>query len=388
MNVLFLVRTLAFGGAERQLVALARGLHERGHQVRIMVFYPGGPLEPEARAAGIPIVSVDKRGRWDLLGFFWRMAKEMRRARPDVVHGYLAASNVLSLLFKPLHGGRSVWGVRASGMDLSRYDWLMRLDCWVERQLSRFAARIIANSYAGKAYAVSRGFPESKTVVIPNGIDTGRFAPDPAARAAVRAELGVAADQVLIGRIGRLAPQKDYPTFLGAAALIAMRRPAARFVCVGTGAGAAATELTALAGQLGIADKVIWAGARADMPAVYNALDLCVSSSAFGEGTPNPVAEAMACGVPCVVTDVGDSAATVGDLGRVVSKENPAELAVAALATLDDLAAGRIDRAALRAHVVDGLSLESLIERTEAELLALLPKAGQTAGLEVREARV
>ena len=73
MNVLFLVRTLAFGGAERQLVALARGLHERGHHVRIMVFYPGGPLEPEARAAGIPIISVDKRGRWDLLGFFWRV---------------------------------------------------------------------------------------------------------------------------------------------------------------------------------------------------------------------------------------------------------------------------------------------------------------------------
>lgn len=369
MEILFLVRTLTYGGAERQLVALAKGLHARGHHVKVLVFYPGGGLEPDLRDAGIPILSVDKHGRWDIPRFFFRMARRMRQERPEIVHGYLVTSNILSLLFRPIHRGRAVWGVRASEMDIEHHDWLNRLDSALERRLSRFADLIIANSHAGRDHAVKTGFPATKTIVIPNGIDTGRFRPDPAGRVAVRAELGIAEDQVLIGRVGRLAPQKDYPTFLRAAAEIASRRPNARFVCVGAGSTELTAELKELAHQLGIADRVAWLGTRDDMPAVYSAMDLNVSSSVFGEGTPNAVAEAMACGVPCVVTDIGDSAITIGSLGAVVPAANPEALAEAVMAMLD----AEIDRAALRAKVIRELSLESLIERSEAALTGLLP---------------
>src|SRR5919112_2111587 len=102
MNIVFLIRTLAFGGAERQLVALACGLHQRGHRVRVMVFYPGGPLEPELRLAGIPVLCVNKSGRWDVFGFLWRLGRALRAEQPYIVHGYLGASNSISLLLKPM----------------------------------------------------------------------------------------------------------------------------------------------------------------------------------------------------------------------------------------------------------------------------------------------
>ena len=372
MKIVFLIRTLTFGGAERQLVALAKGLHERGNLVKVVVFYPHGPLEPDLEASGIPVISLDKRGRFDVLPFLWRTARTLRRESPDVVHGYLGASNLLSLLLRPFHGGKSVWGVRASGMDSDHTDWLDQIDSWLESHLASFANLIIANSLSGKMNAIAMGFPASKTIVIPNGIDTDRFKPDPLARKAVRAEFGIADEHPLIGRVGRLSPQKDYPTFIRAAALIALERPDARFLCVGNGPEDLITELKSLAGSLALKDRLMWAPARSDMPAVYNAMDLCVSTSAFGEGTPNVVAEAMACGVPCVVTDIGDSAIVVGDVTAVVPAGNPELIAKKVIQRLTLIESGSVDRSGLRARIVNSLSMHALVSRSESALQALI----------------
>lgn len=375
MNIVFLIRTLTFGGAERQLVALARGLHQRGHRVRVVVFYAGGPLEPEVTAAGIPVLNAGKLGRWDLLSFVWRLTRILRNERPDIVHGYLGASNLLALALRLAHRGRVVWGIRATDIKISPDDWLGRFEVKLAERTSRFANLIITNSYSGKRDVVARGFPPAKTIVIPNGIDVDRFQFDPGGRVSVRAELGLGEGDVLIGRVGRIYPQKDYPTFLRAAALIAESRPRVKFLCAGSGAPALESELKALSARLGLENRVIWSSARPDMPAVYSAMDLSVSSSAFGEGTPNVVAEAMACGVPCVVTDAGDSAMVTGDPGAVVPPGNPRALADAALALLDRIEAGSIDRTALRARIVSSLSLECLIDRSEEALISVIPPA-------------
>jgi glycosyltransferase involved in cell wall biosynthesis len=235
MKIVFLIRTLTYGGAERQLVALAKGLHERGNAISVVVFYPGGPLESDLRAAGIPILSLEKRGRWDVIPFLIRTSRTLRSEQPDIVHGYLGASNLLSLMLKPFHRGKSVWGVRASGMDLEHVEWLDKLSGRLEATCSRFADLIIANSLSGRLHVLSEGFPSNKTIVIPNGIDTDRFRRNEPGRSALRAEFGVKPDQPLIGRVGRIDPQKDYPTFVRAAALIAKERPDARFVAVGSG---------------------------------------------------------------------------------------------------------------------------------------------------------
>jgi glycosyltransferase involved in cell wall biosynthesis len=372
MKIVLLIRSLTFGGAERQLVALARELHRRGHDVRVGVFYAGGPLEADLHAAGVPVTVFDKCGRWDVAGFLYRLVRFLREERPHVVHGYLGASNSLAVLTRPFHGARVVWGIRASDIDGDRYDWMYRFDMQIGRRLARFPDLLIANSHAGRDHVIALGYPSDRTIVIPNGIDADRFRPDAGLRRVIRADLGVSADELLVGRIGRLDPQKDYPTFLRAAAEVARQRPAVRFLCVGTGPAEYARHLRELGAELGLADRLIWTGARDDMPAVYNALDVMVSSSAYGEGLPNVVAEAMACGVPCAVTDSGDSAWVVGDLGRVVPPGDGQALAIATVELLDAVSGGAVDRTAIRQRIVRDLSLENLVEQTESALRSLL----------------
>lgn len=369
LRLVILGRSLDYGGAERQFVALACGLHNRGHRVVVAVFY-GGPLELDLRACGVPVEVFEKRGRWDVVGFLLRLGRFLRRERPQVVHGVLPMPNVLAVILRPLSRGRVVWAVAGADLDLARYDWLTRLVDRTERRLSRFPNLIISNSQAGRDDAVGDGFPADRTVVIPNGIDTDRFRPDPAARRRVREEFGVGEREALIGMVGRIDPQKDHPTFLRAAARLAGERGAVRFVCVGTGPTGYATELRSLADGLGLGlgPRLLWAGARADMPAVFNALDVAVLPSAYGEGVANVIGEAMACGVPCAVTDVGDSARVVADQGEVVPARDPDALAAAIGRLLDAASRGEVDPAAVRRRVVEHLSMDRFLDRTEQAL--------------------
>lgn len=370
MRIAFLTRSLNYGGAERQLVTLARGLAARGHEVHVGVFYSGGPLGAELRDCPVWLHELGKRGRWDVAGFLARTRRFLRRVEPEVLHGYLVAPNLVSLLLaRRRRGVRVVWGVRASDMDLDRYDWLARATFGLSRRLAGRADLIIANSEAGLRFHAERGFPRDRMVCIPNGIDATRFRPDRKAGRICRAEWNVGPGASLIGHVGRLDPMKDHPTFLEAAARLARERGDVRFVCVGEGPPAYTAELKARARELELGSRLIWAGSRDDMPAVFNALDLLTSSSCFGEGFPNVVAEAMACGVPCVVTDVGDSARVVGDLGTVVPPGEPDRLVDGWRELLDREPPP--SAAALHRRIAQEFSIDALVERTERQLRAL-----------------
>lgn len=365
-NVAFLIRSLHYGGAERQLVTLAKALAQEDFNLTVLFFYPGGTLETELKDSGVQLISLEKRGRWDIFGFFWRLIGHVKHINPKILHGYLGVSNLLTLCLKPFFPSTlMVWGVRASNVDFSRYDWLSRLNFQLECFLSRFADLIIVNSHAGRAYHLAHGFPAKKMVVIPNGIDTERFKPDLEARIRVRAEWGIPDQKILIGLVGRLDPMKDHPTFLRAAELLYQQRQDVCFVCVGTGAENYAQELYQFARELNISNQVIWTGARADMPAVYNGLDIAVSSS-YGEGFPNVIGEAMACGVPCVVTDVGDSAWIVGDTGLVVPPKNPEVLKTAIAQLIDRIRTDDYDSKVNRQRVIDQFSVLQLVAKTKA----------------------
>lgn len=366
-TILFLTRSLDRGGAERQLVVLAKGLARRGHAVSVAVFFGGGVYEAELAGAGVRVINLGKQGRWDILPFLNRLVGLLRKERPVVLHSYLGVPNILAAVLKPLlPGTRIVWGVRASNVDLSRYDWLSRLTYTLERRLARSADRIIANSDAGKCHAVANGFAEGKMVVIPNGIDTEYFRFDPEGRRLVRVAWGVGEDEILVGLVGRLDPMKDHPVFLEAASYIARERRDVRFVCVGGGPADYAKALKQHAAALGLSNQLVWVGARDDMPAVYSALDIAASSSSYGEGFSNTIAEAMACGVPCVVTDVGDSALIVGDTGSVVPTDDHRALAaeIQRLTNLPPEQRREIGEAC-RARVVSEFCIDRLIERTE-----------------------
>jgi glycosyltransferase involved in cell wall biosynthesis len=366
--IVFLVRSLDMGGAERQLVELAKGLHRAGWRVDIITFYAGGPLERLLESAGIPVFCLHKRGRWDIV-CVWNLARFLRRNRPDIVHGYLPLPNVLLVLMRPTAHTRVIWGIRASNMDLDRYDWLARVEFWLGRMLSRFADLIICNSNAGRVYHVARGYPHAATVVVPNGISLDDFRPDACARADLRREWGIRPDERLVGIVARLDPMKDHSNFLRAAAQILQFRVDTRFVCIGDGPPQYRRQLETLAISLGLRGRVRWVHARSDVWRVYNALDVAVLSSAFGEGFPNVVAEAMATGVPCVVTDVGDAAAVVADQGWVCPPNDSAALARGIAAALKALPS---DAQAIRARIASQYSSQALLERTATRLLALL----------------
>ncbi len=372
LRLVILSRSLDYGGAERQIVALARGLHERGHRVVVAVLYSGGPLEHDLQAAGVPVQSFAKRGRWDVIGFLLRLMRFLRRERPQIVHGYLEFQNVLATLTQPIHRGRVVWGVRASDRPMARYDWLVQVVNRFERVASRFPDLIISNSHAGRAHVLSLGFPANRVIVIPNGIDTDRFRPDPVAGRRLRDELGISHSDAVVGLVGRFDPMKDHPSFLTAAAQLAAQRAEVRFLSVGAGPAETAAALAARAERLGVASRVIWAGPRGDMPAVFNALDVAVSASSSGEGFPNVVGEAMACGVPCVVTDVGDSARVVGDRGEVVPPRDPIALAAGIDRLLTRAQQNDLDPAAIRMRIVEEFSVRSLVEQTEAVLTSVI----------------
>jgi glycosyltransferase involved in cell wall biosynthesis len=362
-SVLFLLRSMRAGGAERQLVTLAMGLRARGRRVHVVTFYPDGELVPELAAAGVPLTSLNKRGRWDLATVSFRLVHLIRRERPQVLHPYLPDPNLLTALLRPvLPRLRLVWGVRAAYMDLSNYDWVARASNWTAAALSRQADAIIVNSRAGELYLRTQGYPADRLHVVPNGIDTAYFRHDPGGQERVRAEWGVTPATPLIGLVARIDPIKDHGTFLRAAAHLAKRRPDVRFVCVGAGSVANERDLREQISSLGLGDRVRWAGGRSDMPAVYSALDIATSTS-IGEGFPNAVAEAMACGTPCVVTDVGDSAWIVDGLGEVVPPSAPVAVADAWERVLanDD----RRVRRTQRERIVSEFSVERLVSRTE-----------------------
>ncbi|MDE2498359.1 MAG: glycosyltransferase [Xanthomonadaceae bacterium] len=377
-RMLFLVRSLRQGGAERQLVALACGLHRRGWPVTVVCCYGGGVFQAELEKAGVPLIDLHKRGRWDVAGFTWRLLRTLRESHAEIVHGYMTLGNMLALLARAAHPRtRVVWGVRSTIIDRTRRDWLSRLNFRMSRSAARLADGIIANSEAGAAHHASLGYPHARIRVIPNGIDMERFRFDAAGRIHMRDEWRAVDNCMLVGLIGRIDPMKDHPTFLRAAALLAARNGRLRFVCVGGGNPGFVQPIKALAARLGLDPRLVWAGPRNDMAAVYSALDIAVSSSC-GEGFSNVIAEAMACGRPCVVTDVGDSARIVGDCGAVVGTGDPPALADAIERVAKNLEdPGRAARlhAAARARIEEAYSLDALLRNSEQAFRALRGRA-------------
>ncbi len=364
-RLVFLIRSLDVGGAERQLVTLASAIKARGHEVRVLTFYPGGALRAQLEGAGVRVDDLHKRGRWDVVPFLVRLARVLWNYRPDVLYSWLPTANVLAATVGRIVGvPRIVWGVRASDIDPDAYDRLIRFELWLSKWVSRWAHVIICNSYRGLEHHSRLGYPAAKMVVIENGIDTTEFVFDSARRRALRAQWGVADDEFLIGLVARLDPMKDHVTFLRAAARLAAVRPDVRFVCIGGGSKQYLQRLKGLAAEMGLAERLVWAGWQQKMAGVYSALDL-FSSSSYGEGFSNAIAEAMACQRLCVVTDVGDSARVVGEAGWVVPARSFEALAAAWAKTLALPLAerDRIGRMA-RDRVISQFSISRMVERT------------------------
>jgi glycosyltransferase involved in cell wall biosynthesis len=314
-------------------------------------------------------------------GFLLRVAREIRHAEPDVLHAYLGGANIVAMALKPLLPRTKVaLGVRSSETHWADYTTLARTSFLMEGLASRRADLIVCNSGPGAKLYAGRGPAAERITVIPNGIDTSEFRPRPEERRRLRAEWGVGEGDVLVGVVARLDPAKRHANVLRAVAELRGRGHPVRLVCIGGGgpdeAGSAqrgdySAQIGELVRSLGLGGFVCWQRDREDVALCYSAMDVYVCASVT-EGFPNAVAEAMACGVPCVVTDVGDCRLLVGDAGVVVPPESPEALTVGMDALLARVQRERGLGHEARARIVSEFSVARLVARTDRALRELL----------------
>jgi glycosyltransferase involved in cell wall biosynthesis len=373
LRVTHVISGLELGGAETMLCKLLSATDRRRFEPSVISLSTLGPLAPRIAALGVPVSALNmRRGRVQPrpLG---RLARGLATRRPHVVHTWMYHADLLGgALARATGEAKVIWGVRGS------------LDPKLSKRSSRLTARACA---AGARWLPDRvvscserlaethialGYDRERMLVIPNGFDLSWFRPDTQLRAQGRRWVGAGEDEQLVGILGRYDPQKDHRTFIRAAGEVIRERPGVHFVMCGPGVDAGNHELVTLLAPAGprepapagLAERVRLMGVAEDPRAVLNALDVLVSSSAYGEGFPNILGEAMACGVPCVTTDVGDSARIVAETGRVVAVGDWRALAREILALLEMTTAEReaLGRAA-RARVQRNYSLPDIAQR-------------------------
>ena len=368
MKLALLIRRLSLGGAERQLVLLARELRHRGDvDPACLVFYGGGELEDDLRSEGVRVLDLERRRSTQGASSLWRLARYLRRQRIDVLYTFLDGANVAGALVAGHVPGMSlVWGVRASEVPAADLPLMGRVGSWAETRLSARPSAIICNSWSGRAAAVARGFPAERMTVVPNGCDTGCFAFSAEDRTDWRRRWKLPTNAVVIGRVGRVARQKGWDTFLEAASELSETQPSVVFVGMASGSESELQALRRHGESLGLGARIRWVSGDRDVSGVYSALDIATSSSRYGEGTPNVLSEAMSCGTPCVTTDVGDSRRVVSDLGVIVPPDDARALAGGWQVMINRIRAGSTmtDRERIRDHIDRNFSSRVMAERT------------------------
>lgn len=360
VKVLHVITGLSTGGAEMMLLKLLGNMDRSRVQSMVVSLTDKGPIGLRIEALGVPVVVLNLRALSGLPMGLWRLLRQVRRFKPDLAQGWMYHGNLFASFLVMLSPRKIpvVWNIRQSIAALEDEKPMTARLIRLGAKLSQGPAMILYNSSTAREQHEALGYRHAKAKVIPNGFELTRFHPDDGARLALRSQLGLGPEAPLIGMVARYHPMKDHSGFLRAAAHVHMRHPSAHFVLVGRGVTRDAPALREQIASLGLDPCVHILGEREDLPFITAALDISVNASWRGEGFSNAIGEAMACAVPCVVTDVGDSAWIVGSTGRVVPAQDAQAMAKAIADLLD---AGPSMRTSLgqaaRARMIDMFDL-------------------------------
>ncbi|HLJ72972.1 MAG TPA: glycosyltransferase [Thermoanaerobaculia bacterium] len=367
------------GGTERQFVNLGLALEPSRFSVSFGCLHRWGRHLEEIDSRGIPVHDYSVLTFRDpgVLRAQLRLARDVRRFKIQIVHTYNFYANMFAIMPAKLAGARVVASIRDLGVYLSP----------AKRKLQRYACRladhILVNANAIKEELVAHGYDTGHVSVIPNGIDVDRFARRESG--ALQREFAFPADAKLIGVVGRVTRFKGIESFLHAAALVAKEFPAARFVIVGDGVGRTATlakdaayfrELNQLVAELGIQDRVVFTGFRADVESIFADLTISVQPS-LSEGLSNVVLEAMAARAPVIATRVGGTAEAIEDgvTGLLVPPADPQAIANAMRRLLAAPAFAKQLGDAARERARERFSIDRLANDTGRFYESLLQKA-------------
>jgi len=356
VRVAFIVTNLATGGAEIMLLKLLQHLGRDRYEPTVISLMGLGEVGPRIAALGIPVHSMNMRlGVPNPLKVLM-LVRLLRRLKPDLVQTWMYHADLLGGLAARMAGCRLIiWCLRQSNLAKAVNKrstlWVVAACAMISSWLPR---HVLSCSKQAKIVHAAKGYQQEKIHFIPNGFELDRFQSDVQARHSVRVELGLPVDTPLVGLMARYDPQKNHLGFMQAAALLHAQMPEVHFLLAGSGVDRQNESLQAAVVESGLLGHMHLLGRRDDVPRLMAALDVLASPS-HGEAFPNVLGEAMACGVPCVVTNVGDSAEIVGDTGRVVPAGDMKGLArelreVLQLPPLERLALGSRARARVAAE--------------------------------------
>lgn len=352
-KIVYVTAGLRGGGAEAMLARLATARPAVADEITIVTLLPAEAHMARLRAAGVEVIELRFHKSGGIAAGLLKLARLIAERRPDIVQGWMYYGDLAALVALALSGRRRqthlVWSIRCSAMDWRSYGVGLALVVKACAVLSRWPDLVTANSATGLKSHLALGYHPRRAQVVANGIDVVEFQPDPAARRAVRAELGIAEDAAVLAHVARVDPMKDHGSFLAVMAAL----PDLSALLVGAG-----TE------KLAAAPNIVRLGRRCDVARLFAAADFVVSSSRFGEGFSNVLAEGMACGLPAVATDVGDAKLIVGDTGLVVPPGSPNALAAAIRTLAAEPPAARAERASrARARIVENFAMGHAIHR-------------------------
>jgi len=376
MHVLHIISGLQVGGAEMALLKLVAGSKNGPYSHSVVALAPEGDMRQRFLAEGVELTVIDFR-RAPLAGFY-RLFSLIRRTRPGIVQTWMYHADLLGGVAARLAGNRRViWGIRTTDLRRQggRATALIRSIC---AALSRWVPdTIVCVAEASRRAHVTVGYNAARMEVVPNGFALRADMVSPDERARFRADCGFASDELVVGCVGRFSEDKDQANFVRAAGLLAQRFDKLRFLMVGRDVQANNAELASWIAATGYADRFTLLGERKDVDHCLAAMDVfCLSSRT--EGFPNVVGEAMALGVPCVVTDVGDAALLVGETGLVVPADDAERLAEA-MAGLVRITPE--ERALLGRQAIERIEEQFTLERTRQRFEAIYKRIAGRGGI-------
>ncbi|WP_052056001.1 glycosyltransferase [Myxosarcina sp. GI1] len=332
--VLHIITGLFTGGAEMMLYHLLSKTDRKQFQPVVISLMNKGTLGDRIEDLNIPLYTLKLDLGKPSLTVIPKLSKIIREIEPNVIQGWMYHGNLAAQFASFFAKGKiSVfWGIHHSINSLASEKKLTQLLIRLGAVTARQVEKIIFVSSQSKLQHEKLGYPVNKSSVIPNGFDTNLFQPSNYARQSLRSELNLAANAIIIGSIARYHPMKDHANFLKAAALLLSKisdRDDVHFVLIGTQVDEWNQTLVKLIKTLKLETRTHLLGERQDISQLTPGFDLMTSSSAFGEAFPLIIGEAMSCAIPCVVTDVGDSAQIVGNTGKVVPPKDAEALATA-----------------------------------------------------------
>ncbi|HEX5660395.1 MAG TPA: glycosyltransferase [Polyangiales bacterium] len=362
--MLHVIAGLNTGGAERMLSKVIAGSRGTEFEHKVLVLGPVGPLADDIRASGSEVVALNLQRKSLNLDSATRVLRTIKAMAPVAVQGWMYHGNLAALLGASLGRTQStvLWNIRSGWQRLESSHLLTRSIMRGSAVISGLADAIIYNSRRARGEHEARGYASRAGLVIPNGFNTEGFVPSREHYETLRSKLGLSASTPIIGIIARNDATKDYTTFFRAVCIAAARNRDIHWVVVGRGIDAQSKEVID-AGASGYMERVSFMGERREIEQLAPAFDVATLSSNV-EGFPNVVGEAMACGVPCVVTDAGDSGFVVGDTGTVVPIADPGALADGWLETIEMSASDRLARgAAARKRIIENFEISRISEQ-------------------------